>query len=120
MNSGILCKATTTDTLVHGSSFCPNSHKMTAFNVKAYRLATISVSDHEFRKLARSNEVYISINRLVGKKIIKQMLDLTTSLPRECHICGFDNKFPSGVPRGGPLSLYGSARAMGVESLVQS
>ena len=51
-----------------------------------------SKDDHKFRKeiivtkqVARSNDVYIIIDRLVGKKIIKQTLDRTTSFPCEHH-----------------------------------
>jgi hypothetical protein len=87
---GIYRKDTSTDITIHGSSFCPMTHKLAAFNSLVHRLTNIPLSRNAFQKelsiikhLALVNEVNIDVGRMVSRKLIKKCLDSTTSLPRE-------------------------------------
>ena len=82
----IFRKHTATDTLIHGSSFCPFSHKMAAFNSYIHRLTSIPLSQPAFNKelatikhLAFVNGVNLDIDRMVQKKLTRRSLDSTSS-----------------------------------------
>lgn len=86
---GIFRKETSTDLTIHGSSYCPPSHKFAAFNCMIHRLISVPLSSHEFQKelsiikhLANVNRVKINIDNIVRRKLVKKALDATTSLPR--------------------------------------
>ena len=83
-------KTTSSDILIPGNSFCPKSHKFAAFNAMAHRLASISVTFDNARKeiaimkhLASVNKVEINIDHMIHKKVTRDCLDQTTSIPRE-------------------------------------
>ena len=89
---GIYGKNTSTDTLVHGSSFCPIAHKFAAFNSLIHRLTQIPLSREAFHKevliikhLAVVNDISLDVDDMVRRRITRRVLDSTTSLPRNLN-----------------------------------
>jgi len=102
-------KDTSTDVLVHGSSFCPIAHRMAAFNSLVHRLIDIPLNQNAFNRelmiikyLARVNEVRVDVDVMVRRKLTRRGLDSTTSLPRDSRR---DKKRWIGLPFLGPFSL---------------
>ena len=79
-------KDTATDILIHGSSFCPSSHKVAAFNSYIHRLVPLPLHIDAYNKevsilkhLAIANS--IKIDGLIRRKTIRIALRQISNLP---------------------------------------
>ena len=88
----IFRKFAATDTLIHRSYFCPNSHKLAAFNAMTHRLVIVPMNSQDFRnevnamkQLTRCNDINVGIDRPIKRKLTRHTSDLTTYLPREYY-----------------------------------
>lgn len=84
---GVYRKPTSTDTLIHGSSFCPFPHKLSAFHYFIHRLVSLPLTPESYanevstiKQLAIVNKIDINVDGLIRKKKMKVAFQTTISL----------------------------------------
>lgn len=84
---GIYRKPTSTDLMIHGTSFCPLTHKIAGLNSMIHRLATVPLSDEAFMRevstikhIASKNCIMVDIDGMIRKKIVGLTLKSISTL----------------------------------------
>lgn len=82
-------KPTATDATIHGSSLCPISHKIAAYNYYIHRLVSLPLTPEAItnetqliKHLAKVNKIRIDIDGLIRRKMVGTTLNKTTTFKR--------------------------------------
>lgn len=96
----IFRKSSNTGILINGLSFHHFSHKYTAFHSLIHRLLSIPLSPQDFAaekafiaELARRNNIYLDVNKSIGRKSLKRALQSVSALSKRDSFSSFRTRW---------------------------